>query len=356
MRVVLVGDYPPPFGGVAIHVQQVHQLLRHAGIEARVLDIGKEARPAPDVLPTRSAAQLIRQVAKHSSSGTVVHLHTSGNNPKSWLVAAAVGSVARPLGSRCVITLHSGLLPSFLAAHRSRQRFARVALGAYDAIVAVSPAVQAALVEAGIPKRKIRCCPAFCASEVKAGAPPERFAEVRARRSTLLAMAHHPSPVYGRRLMFEALARLAEHRPGLGLAVFGPGTKEEAFAADAKATGVEGLLEDFGNLEHDQALALIAGSDAFVRPTTADGDAISVREALALGVACVASDAAVRPRGTYLFRTGDAPSLEAALSEALRDGPRPAETLDAGPVLLSLYRELTSAQPAGTSQRLSNAV
>lgn len=356
MRVVLVGDHPPPFGGVAIHVRQVHQVLRRAGIEARVLAIGKEARPAPDVLPVRRPGQLVRQLAKQCSAGTVVHVHTSGNNPKGWLLALLAGRVARLFGARAVITLHSGLLPSFLAEAASRRRRARLALKAYDAIVAVSPAVQAALVDAGVPERKLRCAPAFCASEVRPGPAPERFDAVRARRATLLAMAHHPSPVYGRRLMFEALALMRERHPGLGLALFGPGTTEASFLADGKALGIEASLEDFGNLEHAQALAVIARSDAFVRPTTADGDAISVREALALGVPCVASDASQRPRGAYLFRAGDAASLARAVDEALRSGPRAAETVDAGPFLLSLYRELTSAEAAPRSQPASNAI
>src|SRR4051812_30520329 len=50
-RVLLVGDYPPPQGGVAIHVQQLQRYLVRQGLEAKVLNIGKGGRPAPDVLP-----------------------------------------------------------------------------------------------------------------------------------------------------------------------------------------------------------------------------------------------------------------------------------------------------------------
>lgn len=45
--------------------------------------------------------------------------------------------------------------------------------------------------------------------------------------------------------------------------------------------------------------------DVFVRPTTTDGDAISVREALWYGKTTIASDAAVRPEGTTLFVSRD---------------------------------------------------
>jgi glycosyltransferase involved in cell wall biosynthesis len=162
---------------------------------------------------------------------------------------------------------------------------------------------------------------------------------VRQRRTTQLAYAHHPSPVYGRRAMFAALERLSHQVPGLGLAVFGPGTREEDFLADARALGVEALLEDFGELEHPQTLALISRADAFVRPTTADGDSISVREALALGVPCVASDAAVRPAGAVTYEAGRVEGLADAIQFALSRGPLRTGGPDAGPFLVQLYRD-----------------
>jgi glycogen synthase len=82
---------------------------------------------------------------------------------------------------------------------------------------------------------------------------------------------------------------------------------------------------------------MLQGCDAFVRPTTADGDSVSVREALALGVPCVASDVAPRPAGTVTFPSGDARALVEALSQALVAKPARAVSPDAGPVMLSLY-------------------
>lgn len=43
----------------------------------------------------------------------------------------------------------------------------------------------------------------------------------------------------------------------------------------------------------------------YIRPTKTDGDSLSVREALALGVPVVASDAAPRPEGTFLYKLSE---------------------------------------------------
>jgi glycogen(starch) synthase len=340
MRVLLVGDYPPPHGGVAVHVQQLHEYLRGRGVEAVVLDIGKGGRPTPDVIPVRTPTQYGTRLAGFLREGWTVHVHTSGNNPKSWMVAATAG--VRAPRSRRVITLHSGLIPDYLRASVSRRAFARVALAGYSRVVAVSEAVGEALARCGVPEEKLVVYPAFCGSQVRPGPVTRELEEARGRRQTLLAMAHHPSPVYGRELMFRALRLLADERPGVGLAVFGPGTRSEEFLQDARRLGVEELLEDLGELEHATALALMARCDAFVRPTTHDGDAISVREALTLGVPCVASDVCGRPHGTYTFRGGNAVDLAEQVKRALEHGPAQVVSPDAGPVLLKLYGDLLS--------------
>ncbi|KFA88462.1 glycosyltransferase family 4 protein [Archangium violaceum] len=337
MRVLLVGDYPPPQGGVAVHVQQLHGYLRERGVETVVLDVGKGGRPAPDVIPVRTPTQYGKRLAGFLREGWTVHVHTSGNNPKSWMLAATAGVRAR---APRVITLHSGLLPDYLAASVSRRAFARVALAGYSRVVAVSEAVREALARCGVPEEKLVVYPAFCGSQVRPGRVSPELEAARARRLPLLAMAHHPSPVYGRGLMFRALRMIADEVPGVGLAVFGPGTRSEEFLRDAREHRVEELIEDMGELEHSRALALISRCDAFIRPTTHDGDAISVREALALGVPCVASDVCGRPHGTYTFQAGNAVALAERVHHALERGPAQAVSPDAGPVLLKLYGDL----------------
>ena len=90
-----------------------------------------------------------------------------------------------------------------------------------------------------------------------------------------------------------------------------------------------------------------ARSDLFVRPTLADGDASSVREALALGVPVVASDVGHRPPGIALFRRGDLDGLVEAIAGALRGrapaGVRTSDPGDALRRLLETYRAVRGA-------------
>jgi glycosyltransferase involved in cell wall biosynthesis len=81
-----------------------------------------------------------------------------------------------------------------------------------------------------------------------------------------------------------------------------------------------------GNLQHQECLEVMSRSAVFVRPTLYDGDALSVREAQALGVRVVASATDFRPSGVLLYRSdvpGDivAKALQALQSEGAT--PRP---------------------------------
>src|SRR5437879_13178902 len=83
-KVLLVGDFPPPNGGVATHVEELLRAVRDGGGKCEVLDIGKGQLPADGVVPAGGPAAFSRQLATHAARGYRVHLHTSGANPKAW--------------------------------------------------------------------------------------------------------------------------------------------------------------------------------------------------------------------------------------------------------------------------------
>lgn len=67
-----------------------------------------------------------------------------------------------------------------------------------------------------------------------------------------------------------------------------------------------------GNHSFFELLKLV---DAFIRDTATDGDSLSVREALYLGVPVLATDVVPRPRGVIEFKYNDSSSLEIAISK-----------------------------------------
>jgi len=84
---------------------------------------------------------------------------------------------------------------------------------------------------------------------------------------------------------------------------------------------------------------LLKRCDHLIRPTTTDGDSISIREALYLGVGVIASDCVDRPAGVITHRTGDWRDLEEKILSAGAEN-RPAPVRD-NPVhaIVELYQQ-----------------
>jgi glycosyltransferase involved in cell wall biosynthesis len=89
--------------------------------------------------------------------------------------------------------------------------------------------------------------------------------------------------------------------------------------SESRPEGLPPHMFAIGDLTHESCLAVIARSDIFVRPTYSDADAVSVREALALGTPVVASDVVRRPEGTLCFKTGDAGDLAAKIESLVSE-------------------------------------
>jgi glycogen(starch) synthase len=461
-RLLLVGDYPPPWGGIAVHVRALLDLALREGFDARVLDVGgaRRERRFPRVIPAAGGVSFAAALLAAARAGAVVHAHVSGNNGKAWLVALAAGRARRPGGPGTLLTVHSGLVPAYLAARASRRRLARAACTGYTRVLAVNGAIAGALEVAGVPGEKLAVMPAavparadfatangrvrdagrrpmangfegasvgiheagagvsgpavlvgetvpgvsggsvgtreaafgvsgasVCARDAAAGvsgpsvgvreaaagvlrapafalaasagvsgsaarvgpsasapAAPTVAVAARRRHRPLLVAALAPGGQYGEDVLLAALPRLVSVFPEAGLLAFGPGA-DEPWAARRAGAGLRGRVTGLGELDHPAALATLALADVFVRPTRADGDSLSVREALGLGIRVVASDVGHRPAGVVRFRAGDAADLAAQVREALAAPPPRGEALDVSNSILGLWRSVLPGAP-----------
>src|SRR5690242_16884540 len=50
MKISLVGNYPPPFGGISVHVQLLQRALLREGIDCQVLNVDPRANAGSDYI------------------------------------------------------------------------------------------------------------------------------------------------------------------------------------------------------------------------------------------------------------------------------------------------------------------
>jgi glycogen(starch) synthase len=346
-RVVLAGFYPPPFGGESVHVFKLASLLRAEGMLEAIVNVRRGAPASVDYVrgagPARLAAALLRTL----NARTLLHLHTNGHSWKSW---AMIGGAALVLASRRVpgvLTLHSGMGPAFVRRVGPGGRGAiRLALRGFAHIVCVNEEIARGLNDLGVPRDRLSVIPAFLGAV--SGSLPEDDERALQRFRPLLSVIAGSGSEYGLTTLLEALDVLTRKHPTLGCVILGTDAREVAGRAPADRSPVT----YFGPVTHDRCLAVVARSDVFVRPSLADGDAVSVREAVALGVRVVASDVVPRPGEVTLFRTGDSGDLAARLDavlDARNTRPASADAPEFGAPILSVYERVT-APTTGTTR------
>jgi glycogen synthase len=331
--VLLVGPYPPPLGGVSSHVRRVAAEMHGAGYRFGVIDhFGGRHLTWPVVASLRrNPGRYLLELSRWRAQ--VVHYHHAGRT--SILLAAALACRARP-GSRWLITVHNHSLAPRRA--QSRSRLIPWALNQFDDIIAVSPEVQAGLAQ-HVPGRPIAVLPAFCGvpEATTSSLSDETARFVRCDGVTLILSAYRVRPLrdggdlYGLRFAAQVFAPLAAEIGDLKLAVF--------LAHEARTRRAKRYLSDsFRRLQRDypgrihlavgQPLVPALGPGTiYLRPTRSDGDAVSIREALALGVPVLASDVAQRPAGARVAPLAD----RSRWVEAIRDMVAAARSHDAAP-------------------------
>jgi glycosyltransferase involved in cell wall biosynthesis len=339
LRIALIGDWPPPYGGISIHLQGLEAALRESGVEVRVLDIMPGDHDEPGVVPARGELPYARELARLVAGGFLVHVHTTGANLKSWLVALAASRARRVGWPRGVLTLHSGLVSRWLGARRSRRELARATCSGFGQIIAVNAEIAAALDRCGVPKDKVLVLPAFSPKLLAIRASPAALEPFRRGRAPLYCAQLAPGPIYGADVLDAAWPAVRAREPSAGLVVFGR-TSDTGILAER---GIAGGVLALGEIPHPEVLGVMAACDAFVRPTRSDGDAVSVREALALDRTVVASAAGHRPPGCLLFPPGDAVALAAQMLAAAklpRGAPATLTSHDPFDVIREVYASL----------------
>jgi glycosyltransferase involved in cell wall biosynthesis len=323
MKILQLGPYPPPHGGVQTHVVALVDFLRQRGITCDVVNLTRFRRTSENGIYYPSNAL---EVAGHllSHHYDIIHLHVGG---RIWpqQLALALACFALP-GTRCVFTFHSGGYPSSPEGRSAHARTLRAfVLRHFDALIAVNEEIAQFFQSLGVEAERIHVISpylGFGASTLGESSLPAQVSDFLANHSPVLISVGGLEPEYDVSLQMKALGAIRTRHPKAGLLVAGSGSLDEVVRKECRLLGYAEHILLHGDLAHGATLQAMQSSDIMLRTTWYDGDAISVREALQLRVPVIASDNGMRPEGTHLIPARDLGALVAAVDKIL-DGPSP---------------------------------
>jgi glycosyltransferase involved in cell wall biosynthesis len=325
-NLAILGSYPPPYGGVGVHVQRLCPLLDERGIHFVVYNATGDSGDGERIVPVRRGrrAWLIRFFL----FGREPAIYLMSDRLTTW-VMAALAVMFR--GKRAIVRLRNAALPDWVAKSTWRRMLARFALRRMDGVVCVSKALHASARSLGVPPERLYWSPGFLPpadpSSDRGDVNPEVWEFMKGKSPIIAANGkvdwYNGQDLYGLDQLLELAAHLKRDYPNVGVVVcmWNHLPEDEAYVEqlrkDAAARGLgESILF---NSRSGVFVPVLAEADVFIRPTNTDGDANSVREALYLGIPTLASDAVERPAGTFQFRTRDVDDMEAKVRGILSD-------------------------------------
>lgn len=221
-------------------------------------------------------------------------------------------------GGGGLLTIHSGMAPQYLSDCSSVMRgVVRLACEQFNRIVCVNEEIATSISRLGIIDSRLEVLPAYLPLPKPKAAVPADVEQWLSRHTPILSTALFFRPEYGFDLLVRALAELSPEYPDLGCLVMGDGDDRVAAEMLVERAGLNRVMCFAGNVDHELCRTLMSRSNAFVRPTLRDGDSISVREAISLGVPVVASNVGTRPSETVLFEVGSVRELVAQIRQVL---------------------------------------
>jgi glycosyltransferase involved in cell wall biosynthesis len=344
IRVLQLGAYPPPLGGIQTHLVALRRFLLEHEIPCAAINLTRFRRAEGDgIYYPRSAlgvAWLLLRLPYR-----IIHLHIGGNVTRR-LLGLSLFCTLLPR-RRTVLTFHSGGYPYSPAGRTAHPRTLRgFVFRRFDRVIAVNPAIVRLFDKFGLDRDRVRLISPFAISETApATVLPDRLRDFFATHRPLLLTVGLLEPEYDLPLQVDILGRVRERFSKAGLVILGSGSLEERLRAYIGAKPYAEHILLFGDAPHPVTLRAIADSDLLLRTTWYDGDSLSVREALHLGTLVIATDNGMRPDGVERIPPRDPTALLEAITQRLTEGVPPPRQI-AGPdeslqAVLDLYAELS---------------
>lgn len=316
-RYYLIGPTPPPLGGVSVHIDRLGKKLRASGRSVVNVDVA-------GARGLHKLVALLRLVIDPRPAEFQLH---------AFDFSAMAALLVRPFGKRITYMDHGTPLYQRKLSGMRKFLFGKILKHA-DQVAFVSEEGRQYYSRAGYelsPNVSIQSAFLPPSPEDEPGVlstyPSATVDFVRTKKPLIVANAsqllfYNGIDLYGLDLCVELIDRLQARFPTAGIlfAIGNEETNRDYLEKVRKQLRDRSLSENFEFLTGQREVwPVFMHADLMVRPTSNDGYAISLEEAIFCGCPTLASDAAVRPPATVTFRNRDIDDFEQKTLEILAD-------------------------------------
>ncbi len=328
--IAIIGPYPPPLGGISVHIQRMEYFLRREGIDYTIFDHGFNQNE--HVIPTKKS-YLWYIIFLFNRSFKVVHFH---HFTKFHYFYYFLFSLINK--TPFIITIHNQNLIKF---HPVLKRIFLylLKLTKRKQVISVSKKVSDLLSNHNISNYYIPAyVPPVNINQKEIDLPSNKkiilFSSYRVNKYLAENVYNYP----------EIFRFINENKKNFHLLLM-IGDKKSSDLSYLKTLIRTYKIEKNITLIYDKQLVdYMQNADVLIRPTLVDGYGVSLQEALDLGVPAIASDVCKRPQGTVIFENDNYEDMERKIKETLSlpksERIKNKENTDYHIKLLKLYKEL----------------
>lgn len=317
VKILVIGNYPPPMCGWAMQTYLVTAELRGRGQVCDVLKINENRMVrSPDYVDVQDAWDYLAKIVRFALCGYRLNVHVNAMSKKGYLLALVAAMIGRLTFRPVVLTFHGGPPQDYFPrpdSWRYHQAF-HLLFRSARRIACDSLEIKQAMESYGIKPQKIAYIASFSPRYLTftpTHLPMEVEEFLSERRPVFLSYLSF-RPEYRLDVLREGMKRFQERYPAAGFIWVGFLDRElsgaRAFVRSWAEKDRRSLLL-LGNLAHDDFLTLLTRCSAYLRSPACDGVCASVLEAVALGVPVVASENGRRPAGVITYRDRDAADM-----------------------------------------------
>jgi glycosyltransferase involved in cell wall biosynthesis len=350
MKVINVGVYPPPYGGVSIHLKRLLEYLQSKRHKCLLIDLSPYQKNQSDVVnfSWRKAIWFLLFVAPNC----IVHFHNfSLKNTLIFFLAS--------FRHKTILSFHNErFLDELYSVGRLWRLLISIFLSRLDFLVVDTPRSKELIKKVVEDRTRILVIPEFIPPSFVPPLENEAIKIVRRTFKYLLAsnafqiVIYRNQDLYGLDLLVEMIQRLVfVHNVDVAMVFLLPSIGNiEYFETITRRIRSLGLTERFIIVTEpiEEAVSLWKISDVVIRATNTDGNSLTIMEALSIQVPVVASDCCERPEGAVLFQTRNVDDLCDKVMAVLSNSElnhahlKNVHREDNAAALLKLYEELGS--------------
>ncbi|MGE5402753.1 MAG: glycosyltransferase family 4 protein [Ignavibacteriales bacterium] len=349
MKIINLGTYPPPFGGVSIHIKRLAEYLSAHRVSNMVIDISG-SRPAEKIgkniklMTKRSVLSLIF----HKKS--IIHAH-------NYSIGLLITYFILSFRHYVILSFHNErFIINFSKNGKLIFRVYKLLVNCYDKIVVDSEKCRELAGQLINDKDKLAVIPEFISPEIIPPIKLKLITDIRKQHQYIISSNafqlsfFEGKDLYGVDLLIELANRLRNlQKMDVAFLFLLPNIGDKKYYEElVNKLRCYNLEERFFFLtdmeEHiKEASSIWNISDVIIRATNTDGNSLTIWEALSLQVPVIASDCVERPKGTILFKNRDIDDLTEKTSRVLlnikdiRDGLRAYPIKNNADEFLQLY-------------------